>query len=151
MDRLIYKLATTKKELQGALEVRNRVFVEEQRISQDEERDGHDNEALHVVVMSRGKVIGTARIRFFFPDRQVKIERMAILISFRRRGIGSGMLSFLNKQVVNKQVDEVVLHAQHSVTAFYKSCGFKETGLPFIEAGIKHTKMTKQIIKRVKE
>ena len=151
MNRLIYKLATTNKELQGALEVRTKVFVEEQGISQKEEYDGYDNEALHVVAMNRGKVIGTARIRFLFHDRQAKIERMAILISFRRRGIGSGMLSFLNKQVVNKQVDELVLHAQHSVMAFYKSCGFKETGLPFIEARIKHTKMTKQIIERIKE
>ena len=133
------------------MEVRNKVFVEEQGISQEEEYDGYDNEALHVIAMNRGKVIGTARIRFLFHDRQAKIERMAILISFRRRGIGSGVLSFLNKQVVNKQVDELVLHAQHSITAFYKSCGFQATGLPFIEAGIKHTKMTKQIIERVKE
>jgi predicted GNAT family N-acyltransferase len=151
MNRLIYKLATTNKELQGALEVRTKVFVEEQGISQKEEYDGYDNEALHVVAMNRGKVIGTARIRFLFHNRQMKIERMAILLSFRRRGIGRGMLSFLNKKVVNKQADELVLHAQHSVMAFYKSCGFKETGLPFIEARLKHTEMTKQITERIEE
>ena len=80
MDRLIYKLATTNKELQGALEVRNKVFVEEQGISQEEEYDGHDNEALHVVVMNRGKVIGTARIRFLFHNMACPPKRSPVVM-----------------------------------------------------------------------
>ena len=142
MSRLIYKLVSSVKELEEALEVRREVFIKEQGISPEEEYDGYDKEALHMVVRDREKVIGTARVRFL-SDRQAKIERMAILKSFRRRGIGSRILSFLNEQIGKKQVDELVLHAQHSVMAFYKSCGFKETGSPFLEAGIKHIKMKK--------
>ena len=144
MSRLIYKLVSSVKELEEALEVRREVFIKEQGTSPEEEFDGYDEEALHMVVMDRERVIGTARVRFL-SDRQAKIERMAILKSFRRRGIGSRILSFLNEQIGKKQVDELVLHAQHSVMAFYKSCGFKETGSPFLEAGIKHIKMKKRL------
>lgn len=144
MSRFIYKLVSSTKELEGALKVRREVFIKEQGISPEEEYDGCDEEALHMVVMDRGKVIGTARVRFL-SDRQAKIERMAILKSFRRRGIGSRILSFLNEELDDKQVDELVLHAQYSVMAFYRSCGFKEIGSPFLEADIKHIKMKKRL------
>ena len=43
MDRLIYKLATTSKELQGALEVRNKVFVEFDEALLNEVLNGEDS------------------------------------------------------------------------------------------------------------
>ena len=68
---------------------------------------------------------------------------MAVLRPFRRRGIGSRIVSFLNEELKNRQVEQVVLHAQYAVVAFYKSFGFEELGLPFVEDGIKHIKMQK--------
>ncbi|MCK5593546.1 GNAT family N-acetyltransferase [Candidatus Bathyarchaeota archaeon] len=51
----------------------------------------------------------------------------------------------MNEELKNRHVEEVVLHAQYSVVAFYKSCGFEELGLPFWEVGIKHIKMQKRL------
>ena len=144
MDKLSYKLVTSDRELKAAFEVRLQVFVEEQGISEELELDDLDREALHMVVKDGERVIGTARV-LFLTANQAKIERMAILKSFRRRGIGRGIMSFLNEELRNKQVEQVVLHAQYAVVAFYKSCGFEESGLPFQEAGIKHIKMERQL------
>lgn len=144
MDKLSYKLVTSDRELKAAFEVRLQVFVEEQGISEELELDDLDQEALHMVVKDGERVIGTARV-LFLTANQAKIERMAILKPFRRRGIGKGIISFLNEELRNKQVEQVVLHAQYAVVAFYKSCGFEESGLPFQEAGIKHIKMERQL------
>ncbi len=144
MGKVSYKLVTSDRELQDAFEVRRQVFVEEQGISEDEEYDGCDEEALHMVVKDGERVIGTARIQFPATNR-AKIERMAILKPFRQKGIGSAMMVFLNKELRNKQIEQVVLHAQYAVVPFYKSCGFEESGLPFWEAGIKHIKMERQL------
>ena len=144
MDTLSYKLVTSERELKGAFEVRRQVFVVEQGVSEDEEYDGRDSESLHIVVKDRETVIGTARVQFL-TDNQAKIERMAILKPFRRKGIGSRIMSFLDEELRNRQVEHVVLHAQYPVVAFYRSCGFKETGSPFREAGIKHIKMQRCI------
>lgn len=144
MDKLSYKLVTSDRELKAAFEVRLQVFVEEQGISEELELDDLDQEALHMVVKDGERVIGTARV-LFLTANQAKIERMAILEPFRRRGIGRGIISFLNEELRNKQVEQVVLHAQYAVVAFYKSCGFEESGLPFQEAGIKHIKMERQL------
>jgi len=144
MDKFHYKLVASDRELKEAIEVRKKVFVEEQGVPEDMELDGLDSQALHMVVKDGEGVIGTARV-MFLPDRQAKIERMAILKPVRRRGIGRGIISFLNEELKNKQVKQVILHSQYSAVGFYKSCGFEESGLPFFEAGIKHIKMQRSL------
>jgi len=144
MSKFGYKLVTGGVELQEAFEVRRQVFFREQSISEDLVFDGHDREALHMVVKDGERVIGTARIQFL-TDNQAKLERMAILERYRRKGIGKEMLLFLDAVWKDKQVQQVIIHAQLEVVPFYKLCGFDELGLPFQEAGIKHIKMRKQV------
>jgi len=108
------------------------------------EYDEEDRTALHMLAKDGEKAIGTARV-LFLSNNQAKLERLAVLKSFRGRGIGSGIISFLEKQLKNQGVEKVMLHAQCRATAFYKSCGFAETGTPFWEVGIKHIKMQKQL------
>lgn len=144
MGKLSYKLVASNRDLKEAFEVRKKVFTEGQGIPEDLEFDNHDREALHMVVKDGERVIGTARVLFLAANR-AKIERMAILRPFRHRGIGRRIISFLNEELKNRHVEEAVLHAQYSVVAFYKSCGFEELGLPFWEVGIKHIKMQKRL------
>jgi predicted GNAT family N-acyltransferase len=144
MSKFSYKLVTSDVELQEAFEVRRQVFVREQGISEALVFDGHDREALHMVVKDGKRVIGSARVQFL-TDNQAKLERMAILKRYRRQGIGKEMLLFLDAVWKNKQVQQVIIHAQFEVVPFYKLCGFDESGLPFREAGIKHIKMCKRL------
>lgn len=144
MSKFSYKLVTGNVELQEAFEVRREVFVREQGISEDLVFDGHDREALHMVVKDGQRVIGTARVQFL-TDNQAKLERMAVLKHYRRKGIGKEMLLFLDAVWKDKQVQQVIIHAQLEVVPFYKLYGFDEFGSPFREAGIKHMKMRKRL------
>jgi predicted GNAT family N-acyltransferase len=144
MSKFSYKLVTGDVELQEAFEVRRQVFVREQNISEDLVFDGHDNEALHMVVKDGERVIGSARVKFL-AGNQAKLERMAVLKRYRRKGIGKEMLLFLDTVWKDKQVQQIIIHAQLEVVPFYKLCGFDELGLPFRKAGIKHIKMRKQV------
>jgi len=144
MSKFSYKLVTGDVDLQEAFEVRRQVFVREQDISEDLVFDGHDSEALHIVVKDGQRVIGSARVQFL-TDNQAKLERMAILDHYRCKGIGKKMLLFLDTVWKDEQVQQVIIHAQLEVVPFYKLCGFDELGLPFQEAGIQHIKMRKQV------
>jgi predicted GNAT family N-acyltransferase len=144
MGKFSYKLVTGDVELQEAFEVRRQVFVREQGISEDLVFDGYDREALHMVVKDGEKVIGSIRVQFL-ADNQAKLERMAILKRYRRKGIGREMFLFLNAVWKEKQVQQVIIHAQFEAVPFYKLCGFDKVGLPFQEAGIKHIEMRKQL------
>ncbi len=144
MGELSYKLVASDSELKEAFEVRKKVFVEEQGIAEYLEFNGNDRQALHMVVMDGERVIGTARV-LFLATNQAKLERMAILKPFRRKGIGRRLIYYLNEELSKRQVEQVVFHTQYSVVAFYKSCGFEEWGSPFWEVGIKHIKMQRQL------
>ena len=144
MSKFSYKLVTCDVELQESFEVRRHVFVREQGISENLVFDEHDREALHMVVKDRQRVIGGARVQFL-ANNQAKLERMAILRHYRRKGIGKEMLLFFNTVWKDQQVQQVIIHAQFEVVPFYKLCGFDESGLPFLEAGIEHIKMRKQV------
>jgi predicted GNAT family N-acyltransferase len=144
MSKFGYKLVMGDVELREAFEVRREVFVREQGISEDLVFDEHDKEALHMVVKDGERVIGSARVQFW-ADNQAKLERMAVLKRYRRKGIGKEMLLFLDAVLKDKQVQHVIIHAQLEVVPFYKLCGFDEFGLPFREAGIKHIKMRKRL------
>jgi predicted GNAT family N-acyltransferase len=144
MSEFKYKLVENDSELEGAFEVRRKVFVEEQAILEDLVFNGSEREAMHMVVKDRDRIIGTARVRFL-GAKQAKLERMAILEPFRYKGIGKKIISFLIEELKNRQIEKVILHAQSEVIEFYKACGFSGLGLPFWEAGIEHLKMEREI------
>jgi len=144
MPKFIYKITADKEELAGALSVRRQVFVKEQDVPDEIVTDGRDTEALHIIVKEADKLIGTARI-MFTEERCAKLERMAVLKSYRRKGIGKAIVAFFTKEMRKRGVKQAVLHAQYQAAGFYKSCGFRETGAPFFEAGIRHLKMVKDL------
>jgi predicted GNAT family N-acyltransferase len=144
MSKLTYKLLASDADLREAFDVRRQVFVGEQGISEGLVFDNHDREALHVVVEDGAQIIGTARVRFL-GKKQAKLERMAVAKAFRHKGIGRGIIAFLDEELRDKQVQQVVIHAQEGAVEFYKSCGFKESGSPFWEANIKHIKMHRRL------
>lgn len=131
-------------DLRGAFDVRRQVFVREQGISEDLVFDSNDRDAMHVVVKEGERAVGTARVRFL-GNKQAKLERMAVAKAFRHKGIGKGIVAFLDKELREKQMQEIVIHAQEGAVEFYKSCGFEQSGSPFLEANIKHIKMHRRL------
>jgi len=144
MKKPSYTLVESDRDLEGAFEVRKEVFVEQQGIPESIVFDNLEGEAMHILVRVGDQATGTARIRFL-GARQAKLERMAVLKTFRNKGIGKGIISFIIENLRSKQVEKVVLHAQQEVVEFYRKCGFKQKGSPFWEAGIKHVKMERRL------
>ncbi|MQG73881.1 MAG: GNAT family N-acetyltransferase [SAR202 cluster bacterium] len=141
---LIVKVAETKEEIRGLRELRALVFVCEQGVPKDLEIDEFDVDAIHIVGCSDTQVIATGRLVL---DTAVtgRIGRMAVLAAYRRSGIGTLILRALEKQAVSRGLKTIILNAQFQVVDFYVSNGYVQTGSPFIEAGIKHIQMTKQL------
>lgn len=144
MHKLKYEIITSDTDLSDAFDVRRQVFVREQGISENLVFDNRDHDALHVVVKDGERIVGTARVQFL-PNNQAKLERMAVPKTLRHKGIGRSIIAFLNEELKNRKVKQIVVHAQEGVIGFYKSCGFEKSGTPFWEANIKHIKMHKRL------
>jgi predicted GNAT family N-acyltransferase len=122
--------------------VREPVFVEEQGVPLELERDGMDIACLHLLARSSdGKPIGAARLS---PDG--RIGRMAVLPAWRGRGVGMALVAAAVELAKELDMDKVELHAQCHASAFYRNAGFREVGEVFMDAGIPHIRMVQGIL-----
>ena len=136
------KRAASSDELQGAFALRHEVFVEEQGVPQDIEKDSLDDSALHGVALEQGGIVGTGRL-VIEGDGNGHIGRMAVCRGLRGQGIGAQLLAFLEAEARLRGARLITLHAQTYVKGFYASHGYQEEGDIFVEAGIEHILMSK--------
>ena len=120
------------------LAIRYAVFVEEQGVPPELERDAHDPGALHLLAReSGGRPVATARLLL-----DGHIGRMAVLAPWRGRGIGTAMLRELLRIGADRGIGTFVLNAQCEAESFYRRLGFEPEGEVFKDAGIDHRRMT---------
>ncbi len=153
--------------------VREAVFVREQGVPPELERDAADPHCLHALARDgEGRPVGAARL---VPPRVVaggcvgarddgaeagaasaavpaastrlpRIGRMAVLREWRGRGVGEAMLEALTAAARERGWPELALHAQASAIGFYARQGYLPHGARFTEAGIVHQAMRRKLL-----
>ena len=146
-QNITVKRVETPAELEGAFALRIRVFVGEQGVPADIELDEADTapDTVHAVAVHDGVVIGTGRLLADVDGRGPHIGRMAVEQDRRRDGIGGRVLQFLEDQGRELGYRQITLHAQEYVKSFYARHGYREVGESFMEAGIPHREMVKDL------
>ena len=121
--------------------IRDSVFGSEQGVPRDLDWDGEDAHCAHVLSEDDdGNPVGTGRMK-----GDGKIGRLAVLSSWRGKGLGGEMLSALIREARARGFHRVYLHAQSQAVAFYENHGFRKAGPAFFEAGLLHVKMIKEL------
>ncbi|WMJ69748.1 GNAT family N-acetyltransferase [Stenotrophomonas sp. 24(2023)] len=121
--------------------VRQRVFVQEQGIAAELERDALDPVCAHVLALdAQDQPVGTGRLA---PDG--RIGRMAVLASHRNQGLGEALLAALVEAGRGLGLATLYLHAQLPARDFYARQGFLPEGPEFEEAGIGHQQMRRRL------
>ncbi|MCC5630377.1 GNAT family N-acetyltransferase [Nostoc sphaeroides] len=142
MSNLVIKVADLPEEFPAIAAIRKSVFQEEQGVDPALEFDGKDEISQHLIAYLDQKAVGTTRIRYL-DDKTAKIERLAVLSPARGQGIGKKIMIEALEVIANKNIPEVVIHAQEYVKVLYKKLDFVEEGEIFEEAGIPHVIMRK--------
>jgi predicted GNAT family N-acyltransferase len=134
------KQITSKEDRAKALDIRIKVFVEEQKVPIEMEYDEYDDaeSTIHYLAMSYGKPVGTARR--ITTDEGYKLQRFAVLPQARKKGVGSALVKKVLKDIP-KDGKEVFLDSQENAVGLYKKHGFVVEGDSFMDAGIPHFKM----------
>ena len=126
-------------ELEEAYLVREQVFVNEQNVPKELERDEFDDAAYHVICKADGSVVAAGRILFF--EEEAVVSRVAVLRSWRNKGIGKKITEFIMDTAKCNGVKTLTANVQVDVQDFYEKLGFRPVGELFLEAGIAHVKM----------
>ena len=124
-----------------ARRIRELVFVREQGVPLELEWDEQDPHCDHVLASGAdGKAVGTGRL---LPDGH--IGRMAVMKEWRGKGVGALLLRALMEQARRRGHTQARLNAQTQAAGFYQRFGFEVSGAEFLEAGIRHVRMQRDL------
>ena len=135
--------ARTDEEVAEALELRWQVFCSEQGVSFEADQDGRDAEAIHIVAVEEGAVIGTCRL--LFRGQVARLGRLAVERDRRGDGIAAAILREADRIAVEAGSESIALHAQTYAMTLYEQAGYEQYGPTFVEEGIEHVAMEKRL------
>lgn len=133
--------AKTRDMIKKVHRLRYEVFVKEQNVPTELERDKYDKTATHLLAVDEksGDCIGCGRL--VIKDKTAKIGRVAVKKNYRKKGFGKKICQKLIDIAKKANVKDITLDAQSQVADFYRKLGFKEYGNIFMEVNIKHVHM----------
>ena len=77
--------------------------------------------------------------------RLAKIQRMAVIDDARGKGVGLLVLRFLEAEAKARGATRYTLGAQLSARGFYEKAGYLAQGNVFLDAGIEHVTMERDV------
>ncbi len=120
--------------------LRREVFIEEQGVSPDDEIDGLDDSAIHLLAYVGDAPVGTARL--LVKGDTGKIGRVCVRASSRGTGLGAALIHAALAELRSLPgLRLATLGAQSHATGFYAALGFRVVGEAFMDAGIEHREM----------
>lgn len=125
--------------LHEILRLRGDVFVVEQRIFQENDLDGRDPEALHVLGRdASGALVATARL--LQQDSPIEVGRIVVREDLRGRGIGTALLEYVHGLL---GPCAAVMSAQAYLQDWYEARGWRREGDAYDEVGIPHVRLVR--------
>lgn len=109
------------------------------------EKDELENKSFHIMVLEGDRLIGVGR-GHFNTGSQYQIRYMAVDENWRRKGVGTMILSRLQEQAARGGAGRIVLNAREGAVEFYEKRGFKIIEQAHTLFGcIRHFKMVKEL------
>ena len=119
--------------------IRQKVFIEEQKVTSQLEWDGMDEEAIHFLAFKNEKAIGCARA--FVIENYMQLGRMAVLKAYRGESVGTALIEKVITTAKLNQLSAIYISAQCHAIDFYKKFGFEITSDIYLDAEIQHRNM----------
>jgi predicted GNAT family N-acyltransferase len=104
--------------------------------------DDLEKSSIHLIAVITERIVAAGRVHFNSPN-QAQIRFMCVDKDFRREGLGSKILSELEKHALKEGCSEVMLNARDIAMNFYLSSGYKKIRTYTSETGLPHTQMKK--------
>jgi predicted GNAT family N-acyltransferase len=122
------RVARTIDDFMRAAVIRGAVFIGEQKCPYDEEFDGNDFTATHLIGFVGNEPAGCLRIRYFSDF--AKLERLVVRKEFRSLGVARQLVGAGVEFCQTKGYTRMCTYAQKSLVKFWGKCGFAISGAP---------------------
>lgn len=136
---ILMKTGDAQQCLKDSLIVREKVFIEEQGVAPEIEKDEYDKSAYFAMIYHEQHPIATGRI--IKKNNEVLIGRVAVLKEYRGQQHGERIMKMLHFEGFNRGAEEINIHAQLHAEKFYEKFGYVRNSEVYLEAGIEHISM----------
>jgi putative N-acetyltransferase (TIGR04045 family) len=142
-DAVRCRVAANPLERELHLRIRMEVFVREQGLFAETDRDAHDDEplTLHVLGLCGAEVAGTVRLYPLGESGLWKGDRLAVLPRFRRHGVGAPLVDFAVRVAGELGGREMVAQIQLANVEFFERLGWRRLGAVADYCGRPHQQM----------
>lgn len=119
-------------DIMRVMSIRSAVYIAEQKCPHDEEFDGNDFSATHLLGYVGDEPAGGLRVRYF--ANFAKIERLAVRQEFRHAGLGSQLVQAAVELCRVKGYQLIYAHSQKRLLDFWSQFAFRplEGGREFV-------------------
>ena len=138
------RLAAGEHDLAAVFVIRGAVFVAEQNVPVEEEWDPRDTGADHLLALQDGVPVGTVRM-VVDQEGVALLGRLAVLPRARGTGTGKALVLAVEERARELGLRSVELHAQTHALGFYEALGYTAHGEEFLDAGIPHLHMERDL------
>jgi predicted GNAT family N-acyltransferase len=121
-DSITIRVVRSMEEMARVIAIRSAVYVGEQHCPFEEEFDGNDFSATHLICHKGREPVGCMRIRYFAGF--AKLERLAVRDESRNVGLGSQMVDTAIELCRKKGYRVLYAHVQKQLVNFWEQRGF---------------------------
>lgn len=133
-------------EYRASLELRNRILREPIGLKFTEQDLINEKDVFHIACFlpKQNKLVGAC---FLTPhtDITMQLRQMAVDSNYQKIGIGREIILFVEIFAEKKGYKYMYLHARKEAVAFYEKLGYEKESGEFMEVGIPHYEMLKNI------
>jgi putative N-acetyltransferase (TIGR04045 family) len=137
------RLAGSPQELAAHFALRRRVFVDEQRVFTQDDRDARDDEpgTLHAVGLLGATICGAVRLYPLDRDGLWRGDRLAVLREQRASHLGAALVRFAVRTAGERGGRRMIAHVQLPNVGFFETLGWWAEGRPEPFHGLDHQLM----------
>lgn len=131
-------------EYESELELRDKVLRKPLGMNISDDNLEIEINDYHICSLIDSKVVGTLLLRKF-NSSTLQMKQVAVDKSFRNKNIGRNLISFAENFAKDNGFTKIILNARKTAIPFYEKIDYLKIGAEFIEVGILHIKMTKDL------
>jgi putative N-acetyltransferase (TIGR04045 family) len=135
-------IASNIDEFAGHFRVRHEVFVQEQGLFEETDRDRWDDTALHVVAVVEGDVVGAVRLYQLDEAGLWQGDRLSVSGDARKVGAGGPLVRFAVATAGELGGHLMIARIQAPIVPLFRRLGWERVGGLIDYCGIAHQRMT---------
>lgn len=131
-------------EYEQTVALRHQVLRKPLGLSYDPTELAGEKDSFHLALGEEAELVACLVLKPL-DERFIKMRQLAVRQNAQGKGFGRALVNYAESFLKGRGYEEIVLHARETARGFYEKLGYEVEGDPFIEVGLPHLFMRKQL------